>query len=213
MKKFAVFIISVCLTLCIVGCTSTNEKEKIVSENEATTSFTEITKPENSYVHTENEPTENSTLSAETTSFTTSENVAEKVSKEPIISATATTKSDSLDNNQTQNKTVANENSATESTSIIVPETTTKVQEEQKFDVSYWLAYAQNYAQSIGLTLDETATECWDNPISANANSKNIGADIENRLNRYKSIEGFTAVWIWAKKVSDTQYEIYIGYA
>lgn len=74
-------------------------------------------------------------------------------------------------------------------------------------------AYAQNYAQSIGLTLDETATECWDNPISANANSKNIGADIENRLNRYKSIEGFTAVWIWAKKVSDTQYEIYIGYA
>ena len=72
MKKFSVFIISVCLTLCIVGCTSTNEKEKIVSENEATTSFTEITKPENSYVHTENEPTENSTLSAETTSFTTS---------------------------------------------------------------------------------------------------------------------------------------------
>ena len=69
------------------------------------------------------------------------------------------------------------------------------------------------HAQSIGLTLDETATECWDNPISANANIKNIGADIESRLNRYKIIEGFTSVWIWAEKISDTQYEFYIGYA
>ncbi len=46
-----------------------------------------------------------------------------------------------------------------------------------------------------------------------NTFSKNIGADIENRLNRYKSVEGFTSVWIWAEKISDTQYEIYIGYA
>ena len=71
----------------------------------------------------------------------------------------------------------------------------------------------KNYAQSIGLTFDETATECWDNPISANTNNKNIGADIESRLNRYKNVDGFTSVWIWAEKVSDTQYELYIGYA
>ena len=68
-------------------------------------------------------------------------------------------------------------------------------------------------AQSIGLTLDETAAECWDNPISANANDKNMDADIESRLNRYKNIESFTSVWIWSEKLSDTQYEIYIGYA
>lgn len=210
MKKFSVLIISVCLILCIFGCTSTNEK---ISENETITLFVETNKSESPFTNTENKPTENSTLSAETTSSTTSENVAKKASKEPIISATTTTKSDSVDDNQPQNKTVASENSAIESTSIIVPETTTKVQEEQKFNVSYWLAYAQNYAQNIGLTLDETATECWDNPISANANNKNIGTDIENRLNRYKNIEGFTAVWIGAEKVSNTQFEIYIGYA
>ena len=65
----------------------------------------------------------------------------------------------------------------------------------------------------FGLTLDETATECWDNPISANANNKNIGANIESRLNRYKNVDGFTSVWIWAELISDTQYEFYIGYA
>ena len=69
------------------------------------------------------------------------------------------------------------------------------------------------YTQSIGLTLYETATECWDNPISANANNENIGTNIEGRLNRYKNIEGFTSVWIWAEKTSDIHYEFYIGYA
>lgn len=78
---------------------------------------------------------------------------------------------------------------------------------------NYWISYAQNHAQSIGLTLDETATKCWDNPISANTNNKNISIDIESRLNRYKNVEGCTSVWIWAEKLSDTQYEIYIGYA
>lgn len=63
------------------------------------------------------------------------------------------------------------------------------------------------------MIIDKTATECWDNPISANANNKNIGSDIEGRLNRYKNVEGFTFVWIWAEKISDTQYELYIGYA
>lgn len=65
---------------------------------------------------------------------------------------------------------------------------------------------------TIGLSLDSTATECWDNPISANPNRSGIKADIENRLNRYKNSEGFTAVWIWTEKLSDTEYNIYIGY-
>ena len=39
-----------------------------------------------------------------------------------------------------------------------------------------------------------------------------IKDDIKSRLNRYENVEGFTAVWVWAEKVSDTEYEIYIGY-
>lgn len=83
---------------------------------------------------------------------------------------------------------------------------------KQVFDVSPYVSYAKEYAVSIGLSLDSTATECWDNPISANPNRSGIKVDIESRLNRYKNSEGFTAVWIWTEKVSDTDYEIYIGY-
>lgn len=147
MKKFSVLIISVCLTLCISGCTSNNDNGKIVSENEASTSFVEAVEPDNSTINNVNNAEENRTLSTEPTSSDTSKNVAEKVSKEPIISATTTAKSDSVDDTQPQNKTVASENSSSRSTSAIAPETTTKAQEEQKFDISYWVAYAQNYAK------------------------------------------------------------------
>ena len=91
------------------------------------------------------------------------------------------------------------------------PNETTKPAKET-FDVNEYVAYAKNYAQSIGLSLDSTATECWDNPITANPRRKNIKGDIQSRLNRYKNVEGFTAVWVWAEKVTDTEYEIYIGY-
>lgn len=83
---------------------------------------------------------------------------------------------------------------------------------KQVFDVSPYVSYAKEYAVSIGLSLDSTATECWDNPISANPNRSGIKSDIESRLSRYKNSEGFTAVWIWTEKASDTEYNIYIGY-
>ena len=80
------------------------------------------------------------------------------------------------------------------------------------FDVYSYVNYAKSDAQSIGLELDSTAMDCWDNPITANAKRTGIKDDIQSRLNRYKNVEGFTAVWVWAEKVSDTEYEIYIGY-
>jgi cytoskeletal protein RodZ len=95
-----------------------------------------------------------------------------------------------------------------------VKPTKPKPTEEAKpsFDVNPYLSYAKSYAQSIGLELDSTATDCWDNPITANAKRTGIKDDIQSRLKRYKNVEGFTAVWVWAEKVSDTEYEIYIGY-
>lgn len=95
-----------------------------------------------------------------------------------------------------------------------VKSTKPKATEEAKpsFDVNPYLSYAKSYAQSIGLELDSTATDCWDNPITANAKRTGIKDDIQSRLNRYKNVEKFTAVWVWAEKVSDTEYEIYIGY-
>ena len=90
--------------------------------------------------------------------------------------------------------------------------TTTKPS-EPKFDIDYWISFAQNYAKSVGLRLESSAVDCWDNPILANAKCKYLERDIKSRLNRYAKDEDITDVWIWAEKVSDNSYEIYIGYA
>ena len=82
-----------------------------------------------------------------------------------------------------------------------------------QFDIDYWTGFAQNYAQSIGLVLESSAVDCWDNPIPAGHHCKNIEQNITDRLNRYKNLEGFTDVWIWSVETGTNTYDIYIGYA
>lgn len=84
---------------------------------------------------------------------------------------------------------------------------------EPAFDINYWITYAEIYAESVGLRLERSAVDCWDNPISANAKCKYLERDIKSRLNYYAKAEDITDVWIWAEKVADNSYEIYIGYA
>lgn len=84
---------------------------------------------------------------------------------------------------------------------------------EPQFDINYWITYAENYAESVGLRLESSAVDCWDNPISANAKCKYLERDIKSRFNYYAKAEDITDVWIWAEKVADNSYEIYIGYA
>ena len=96
-----------------------------------------------------------------------------------------------------------------ESTPIPTPEPTPVPQ----FDINYWTGFAQNYAQSIGLVLESSAVDCWDNPIPTGHHCKNIEQNITDRLNRYKNIEGFTDVWIWSVETGTNTYDIYIGYA
>ncbi len=94
----------------------------------------------------------------------------------------------------------------------VIEETKPEVIEEVSFDVTPYIAYANEYARSIGLSVDPNASGCWDNPISANAQKNSIKGDIKSRLDRYKNIEGFSAVYIWSEKITDTSYNIYIGY-
>lgn len=82
-----------------------------------------------------------------------------------------------------------------------------------QFDINYWTCFAQDYAQSIGLVLESSAVDCWDNPIPAGHHCKNIEQNITDRLNRYKNLEGFTDVWIWSVETGTNTYDIYIGYA
>lgn len=213
MRKIVIFTMILTLIFGTVGCTAHSKPGKKAIENSSTNAIVDITQAEDLFEKTEDETVEKSTFAEETTQTTTAETGTEKVLNEPILSQTTTVSTEPKQDTHTQTEPPKSEKSEPEITTNTVSEVTTAVEQIEEFDINYWISYAQNYAQSIGLTLDETATECWDNPISANANNKNIGSDIEGRLNRYKNIEGFAFVWIWAEKISDAQYELYIGYA
>ena len=213
MRKVVIFTVVLTLIFAMAGCTAHNETDKKAVESSSTNAVIDTTQVEKLSEKTENETVEKSTFAEETTQSPVAEIGTEKVLNEPIFSQTTTANTEPKQDTHTQKEMPKSEKSEPEITTNTVSEVTTAVEQIEEFDISYWISYAQNYAQSIGFTLDETATECWDNPISANANNKNIGDDIESRLNRYKNVDGFTSVWIWAEKVSDTQYELYIGYA
>ena len=84
--------------------------------------------------------------------------------------------------------------------------------EEKVFDMDYWLAYAKDYAVSIGLRLDENAADSWDTPIRCSSRTKDVlERYIQDDLSYYKNEEGCMAVWIWAEQVGDGQYELFIG--
>ena len=213
MRTIIIFAMILTFIFAMVGCTAHSEPDKKAVESSSANAIVDITQAEDLFEKTEDETVEKSTFVEEKTQSPATKIDTEKVSEEPIFSQTTTANTEPKQDTHTQTEPPKSEKSEPEITTNTVSEVTTAIEQIEEFDINYWISYAQNYAQSIGLTLDETATECWDNPISANANNKNIGDDIESRLNRYKNIEGFTSVWIWAEKISDAQYELYIGYA
>ena len=85
--------------------------------------------------------------------------------------------------------------------------------EEPSFDIGYWIGYAQSCAQGLGLRLESSAVDCWDNPIGAGPHSTCLERDISSRLNRYANDPDITDVWIWYESTGGNTYNIYIGYA
>lgn len=81
------------------------------------------------------------------------------------------------------------------------------------FDIGYWIGYAQSCAQGLGLRLESSAVDCWDNPIGAGPHSTCLERDISSRLNRYANDPDITDVWIWYESTGENNYNIYIGYA
>ena len=226
MKNRLIPCVLACLMIFLVGCTSNTAKE----------AAQEITKTETSFPAGNTETTTETEKADDTTSVVpeTEQPVSSEATTEPSqqeksdVSSTAGSKTETAksyesvqvtkkpDSTQEQKQPQQQPKPKPETPTVKeeVKPTQPKPTEEVKpsFDVNYYVNYAKSYAQSIGLELDSTATDCWDNPITANAKRTGIKDDIQSRLNRYKNVEGFTAVCVWAEKVSDTEYEIYIGY-
>ena len=105
---------------------------------------------------------------------------------------------------------------AEETPKVEQPQETTPAPDEPavpEFNIQTWIDYAKTYAVSVGLRLESSAVDCWDNPITAGAYSTCLERDIAGRLDRYSRDEDITDVWIWAQESSDGSYDLYIGYA
>lgn len=85
--------------------------------------------------------------------------------------------------------------------------------EEATFDIGYWIGYAQSCAQGLGLRLESSAVDCWDNPIGAGPHSACLERDISSRMNRYANDPDITDVWVWYESTGGSNYNIYIGYS
>lgn len=224
MKNRLIPCVLACLMIFLVGCNGNTAKEAAQEITKTETSFpagsTETQSQEETSTEQESTAIQEKTLNTTDESRKVDESKAisnvqskpaeEKSSEKPKAEPSKRTNTPTVSEKHTEQ--------SKEPTSA-TPKPTEKPKEpkptespKQTFDVSEYVSYAKSYAQSIGLELDSTATECWDNPITANSRRTGIKDDIKSRLNRYKNVEGFTAVWIWAEKVSDTEYEIYIGY-
>ena len=223
-KKWMVCMIA-CLMILLAGCNGNTAKETARNDTDKRISST----AGNTETTTGTEKADDTSDIPETEQTVSSEAATELSPQEKSdVSSTAGSKTETAksyesvqvtkkpDSTQEQKQPQQQPQSKPETPTVKeeVKPTQSKPKEEVKpsFDVNSSVNYAKSYAQTIGLKLDSTATDCWDNPITANAKRTGIRDDIQNRLNRYENVEGFTAVWVWAEKVSDTEYEIYIGY-
>lgn len=224
MKKRLTACMLACFMILFVGCSSNTAKEAAKNETKTETSFPAGNTETQSQEETSTEQ-ESTVVQGKTPNTTDkSKKVDESRTISDVQSKLAAEKSPEkpkAEPSKQTNTPTASEKQIEQSKepTTAIPKPTEKPKEpkptespRRTFDVSEYVSYAKNYAQSIGLELDSTATECWDNPITANSRRTGIKDDIKSRLNRYKNAEGFTAVWVWAEKVSDTEYEIYIGY-
>ena len=226
MRKKWMVCMSACLMILLVGCNGNTAKETARNDTNERISST----AGNTETTTETEKADDTIDVPETTSekVVSSEVVTEPSGQEKAVVFSTAGKSEPAKSNDsvkaTKTPDTTKEQKPPQQQQQSKPETPTVKEEvkptkqkqteepKQSFDANSYVNYAKSYAQSIGLELDSTATDCWDNPITANAKCTGIKDDIQSRLNRYKNLEGFTAVWVWAEKVSDTEYEIYIGY-
>lgn len=208
-KKIFLVILSVLIIAGLTAC-STAEKD-IVETTESTVTTTAAAESA-----TENTTEKETAKSEATTKKSSNSDTTTKPAEQKSAGQTATKKQSETNAKKDYTQTTASQNAETTKVAATTKkETTTKKQTttEKPFDINYWVSYAKDYARSVGLEVNSSASDCWDNPISASSKCVNLKRDIQSRINRYSKDEDITQIWVWAEKTSADSYNIYIGYA
>ena len=230
MKKLIILLLCCGVLVSMVGCGGntapppTENPSTTVSETITTEIPLETTPPVTAVEPTEKEkepvPTESKAQATEPTVTATEPteetktavtSTAEEKTTHPIVETAPNTPPQLTESETTTTEPPKDEPKAeTESSKVTEPEPTEK---PAPFDIDHWITFAKKYAVSIGLVLDSTAVDCWDNPIRAGAHCIYLERDLQSRLNRYAKDEDITDVWIWTEATDNDCYDIYIGYA
>ena len=216
MKKIIILLLALLMSACS-AVKPTETLSSMQTEPTAETTVAETTAPEET---TESTPKETETAikvpKEETTApliieqpeqKATPEITTETITETPVESVTMETTAEPPTTSQMPVETVEiPETVETPSESVTEPP-------KAEFDVNYWIDFARSYALQIGLEIDETAVDCWDNPTTANADCIYLERDLTHRLDRYNRDDDITAVNIWAESLGNGNYLIYIAYA
>lgn len=211
MKNTRIIAVLVLLTLSLSGCANVNRSEVSASSSQETVTVKseQNTVPQESVAVSVSESTE---IPAENTT----EPKTEKAQPEVSISAKEETPPTVSRPTETTPPKAPEPELSEEPTETQPQEPEPPVAEEPTepiFDIQTWIDYANAYAESVGLRLESSAVDCWDNPIDAAADRIYLEWDICSRLNRYAADETITDVWVWYEAVGANSYLIYIGYA
>lgn len=211
MKNARIIAVLVLLALSLSGCANVDRSEVSAPSSQETV----MAEPAQSTV-----PQEQATVSVSGSTEIPAERIAEPnpVETKPEISAPAKEKAPPTVSSPTETTPpkASEPEPPTEPMATQPQEPESPAEEEPTepaFDIQTWIDYAKAYAESVGLRLESSAVDCWDNPISAGAHCSYPERDIQSRLNRYARDEDITDVWIWAEARSDGKYDLYIGYA
>lgn len=211
MKKAKIIVALVLLTFSLSGCANAERFEVSAPSSQETVT----TEPAQSTV-----PQESTAVSVSESTEIPAERIAEPnpVETKPEISAPAKEKAPPTVNIPTETtQPKASEPEPSEEPAETRPQEpeppAAEGPAEPAFDIQTWIDYAKAYAESVGLRLESSAVDCWDNPIDAAADRIYLERDICSRLNRYAAAETITDVWVWYEAVGANSYLIYIGYA
>ena len=211
MKNARIIAVLVLLALSLSGCANVDRSEVSAPSSQETV----MAEPAQSTV-----PQEQATVSVSGSTEIPAENTAEPETEkaQPEISTPAKEEMPPTVSSSTETTPpkASEPEPSTEPTETQPQEPDPPVEEkptEPAFDIQTWIDYAKAYAESVGLRLESSAVDCWDNPIDAAADRIYLERDICSRLNRYAADETITDVWVWYEAVGANSYLIYIGYA
>ena len=219
MKKIIILL----LTLLMSACSAVKPAETLSSMQTEPTAETTVTETAVPKETTEATPKETEkvieTPRAETTApFATEQKLAPETTAGTMVEApvepihTETTP-EPPKTQETHAETVKEDKPTEIPETVETPSESVTEPPKAEFDVNYWISFAKSYALQIGLEIDPTAVDCWDNPTTANADCIYLERDLTHRLDRYNRDDDITAVNIWAESLGNGNYLIYIAYA